>query len=167
MGYDQRSARDDRGGGSGGGRPSAGSGRPGDWLCPSCNNNNFAYRHECNRCRTQKPVGSGGDSGGSHNGGRYQEDAPRSGGHYGARGGSSNYRHNDLRDRGSGGGSRDRNRERSDRDYGDRDRDRDRDRGDRERDRDRNRGGYNSSSSGGGPSRNHMRGKDDRRSRPY
>lgn len=60
-----------RGGGSGGARggpPSAGSGserdnrtqvREGDWRCPNdeCNNNNFAWRNECNRCKAPKPGG--------------------------------------------------------------------------------------------------------------
>ena len=29
--------------------------RPGDWMCPSCNNNNFASRTACFRCSTPKP----------------------------------------------------------------------------------------------------------------
>ena len=33
--------------------------RDGDWRCPNdeCNNNNFAWRTECNRCKTAKPEG--------------------------------------------------------------------------------------------------------------
>ena len=29
--------------------------RKGDWLCPECNNLNFAFRIKCNRCYIQKP----------------------------------------------------------------------------------------------------------------
>ena len=29
-------------------------GRPGDWYCAYCNNLNFAFRNECNRCRLSK-----------------------------------------------------------------------------------------------------------------
>ena len=29
--------------------------RPGDWMCPSCYNNNFASRHSCFRCSAPKP----------------------------------------------------------------------------------------------------------------
>ena len=31
------------------------NGRPGDWMCPSCYNNNFASRHSCFRCSAPKP----------------------------------------------------------------------------------------------------------------
>ena len=30
--------------------------KPGDWICPSCKNHNFASRTECNRCDARKPV---------------------------------------------------------------------------------------------------------------
>ncbi|RWS28258.1 RNA-binding protein cabeza-like protein [Leptotrombidium deliense] len=55
------------GGGRGGGGDRGGHGRPsappppgsrqGDWRCPnmSCNNNNFAWRTQCNRCQAPKP----------------------------------------------------------------------------------------------------------------
>ena len=36
-----------------GGRPS--SMRPGDWMCPSCNNHNYADKIRCNRCKMPKP----------------------------------------------------------------------------------------------------------------
>lgn len=29
--------------------------KPGDWLCPGCNNHNFAMRTKCNRCGKVKP----------------------------------------------------------------------------------------------------------------
>ncbi|CAN0043551.1 unnamed protein product, partial [Hapterophycus canaliculatus] len=32
--------------------------------CPSCGNNCFAFRNECNRCQTPKPTGGGGGGGG-------------------------------------------------------------------------------------------------------
>jgi RNA-binding protein FUS len=57
-----------RGGGSRGsdrGGPrgaSDGGGRQGDWRCPvqSCNNNNFSWRNECNRCKAPRPGDGGG-----------------------------------------------------------------------------------------------------------
>lgn len=65
------------GGGGGGGGSSRGEGpggrssapplpgtRQGDWRCqnPSCNNNNFAWRTQCNRCQAPKPADADGDS---------------------------------------------------------------------------------------------------------
>ena len=60
------------GGGGGGGRggrgmggpggprggPGGDGGRQGDWRCPepSCNNNNFSWRNECNRCKAPRPA---------------------------------------------------------------------------------------------------------------
>ena len=37
-----------------------------DWDCPKCNNSNFSFRKECNRCGEPRPGGGGGnrDSGG-------------------------------------------------------------------------------------------------------
>lgn len=76
-GFDRPPRDGGRGGGPGG--PSGSSGRQGDWRCPneSCNNNNFAWRTNCNRCQTEKPGGldDGGDSYGGRGGGgggRYQ-----------------------------------------------------------------------------------------------
>jgi RNA-binding protein FUS len=46
----------------------------GDWACPSCGNNCFAFRTACNRCGTAKLDGGGG-------GGGYG--APPAGGGYG------------------------------------------------------------------------------------
>ena len=28
--------------------------RPGDWMCPSCNNHNYADKIRCNRCKMPK-----------------------------------------------------------------------------------------------------------------
>jgi len=80
--------RGDRGGGRDRGPPGGdrgpprgddGQGRQGDWRCPngSCNNNNFAWRTECNRCKEPRPdgeddgqMGSGMGSDGMRGGGR-------------------------------------------------------------------------------------------------
>ena len=35
-----------------------------DWDCPQCNNSNFAFRQECNRCQAPRSGGSGGGGGG-------------------------------------------------------------------------------------------------------
>lgn len=35
--------------------PKSSNARPGDWMCPSCNNHNYASRLACNRCQTPKP----------------------------------------------------------------------------------------------------------------
>jgi len=34
--------------------------RPGDWLCPSCGNHNFASKAACNRCQVPKETNGGG-----------------------------------------------------------------------------------------------------------
>ena len=44
-------------------RDDRGSGIPmkqGDWSCPKCQNHNFAWRDNCNRCEAPKPSGGGG-----------------------------------------------------------------------------------------------------------
>jgi hypothetical protein len=53
------------GGGMGGGGGGGGS-RPGDWICGSCSNNNFAWRTECKRCNA--PGGNGGGGMGNKRG---------------------------------------------------------------------------------------------------
>ncbi|CAK9088853.1 RanBP2-type zinc finger protein At1g67325 [Durusdinium trenchii] len=35
--------------------------RPGDWICPSCNNHNYADKIACNRCALAKPVSFNGN----------------------------------------------------------------------------------------------------------
>ena len=34
-----------------------------DWDCPKCQNSNFAFRQECNRCEAPRPGGGGGGGG--------------------------------------------------------------------------------------------------------
>uniref|UniRef100_A0A182QDE4 RanBP2-type domain-containing protein n=1 Tax=Anopheles farauti TaxID=69004 RepID=A0A182QDE4_9DIPT len=81
-------------GGGGGGGGSGGQDREGDWNCGECNNKNFAWRNECNRCKAPKGDGAGS---GSDGGGRGGYGGNRNGGGAGGRGGG---------DRGSFGGGR-------------------------------------------------------------
>ena len=53
--YGGGSAPPMNGGGGGGAREV----RPGDWMCPSCNNHNFASRMMCKQCNAPKPGGFG------------------------------------------------------------------------------------------------------------
>ena len=62
-----------------------------DWDCPKCNNSNFSFRRDCNRCGEPRPGGGGG--GGRRDGGRGNFDR-------GSRDGG-------RRDGGGGGGRRD------------------------------------------------------------
>ncbi|MBT7937760.1 MAG: hypothetical protein HN696_01200 [Euryarchaeota archaeon] len=55
-----------------------------DWTCSQCNNSNFAFRTECNRCNASKG-GGGGSSRGSPRGG--ERGSPRGGDRGGSRGG--------------------------------------------------------------------------------
>jgi RNA-binding protein FUS len=68
---------------------------PGDWACPSCGNNCFAFRTQCNRCGTPKPDGAGGGGGGYGGGGYGGGGGGYGGGGYGGGGGG-----------GRGGGAR-------------------------------------------------------------
>ena len=73
-----------------------------DWECPACNNNNFSFRTECNRCGKPKPEGGGNDR---SRGGR---DSDRRGGFRGNRDGRRNFGGNrGRRDSDRRGGSRD------------------------------------------------------------
>lgn len=44
-------------------RPASAAMRPGDWMCPSCSNHNYADKVACNRCKQPKPAD---DRGGCH-----------------------------------------------------------------------------------------------------
>ena len=94
-----------------------------DWECPACNNNNFSFRTECNRCGKPKPGGRGNDR---SRGGR---DSDRRGGFRGGRDGGRSFGGNrggrdsdrrggsrggrdERRDSGRGRPSRDRNNDR-------------------------------------------------------
>merc|ERR1719491_2019605 len=46
--------------GFGGGGGQHGGTRPGDWRCPQCNDNQYAFRTECRKCNTAKPSGMSG-----------------------------------------------------------------------------------------------------------
>ncbi|KAI7688059.1 RNA-binding protein EWS [Sarcoptes scabiei] len=46
--------------GRGGGRGDGGFIRQGDWRCPGCNNNNFSWRDQCNRCKAPRPADAPG-----------------------------------------------------------------------------------------------------------
>ena len=63
------------GGGKGGGK--GGGGRDGDWRCSACNNINFSFRTNCNRCQSPRYATDGGD----------QVQVPPGGGASGGKGG--------------------------------------------------------------------------------
>ena len=82
--------------------------KEGDWTCPKCQNHNFAWRDNCNRCDAPKSGGGGGGDRRDNRGG------DRRGGGGGYRGGGNrDNRGGDRRDnrggdrRGGGGGYRD------------------------------------------------------------
>ena len=66
---------DGGGGGKGGGK--GGGGREGDWRCSACNNINFSFRTNCNRCQAPRQAADGGD----------QVQVPPGGGASGGKGG--------------------------------------------------------------------------------
>ncbi|XP_049301174.1 RNA-binding protein cabeza-like isoform X5 [Anopheles funestus] len=137
-------ARGGFGGGGGGGGSGGAQDREGDWNCGECNNKNFAWRNECNRCKAPKGDGAGSGSDGGSRGGYGGGGGNRNGG--GAGGG---------RDRGSFGGGRGGGAGGQDRGYGG-----------------ANRGGRDNGGSGGGYGGGAMRGNDrnnrnDQRQRPY
>ncbi|MBT61316.1 MAG: hypothetical protein CMA63_07190 [Euryarchaeota archaeon] len=80
-----------------------------DWECPQCNNSNFAFRQECNRCQAPRPGGRGGGGRGNDSGGRppRRDDRGRSS-YGGGRGNDSGGRppRRDDRGRSSYGGGR-------------------------------------------------------------
>ena len=97
-----------------------------DWECPACNNINFSFRTECNKCRKPKPGGRGaGHSRGGRN--SYRRGGFRGGRDSNRRGGNRDRGRNfggnrDGRDSDRRGGNRDRGRNsgenRGDRDSG-------------------------------------------------
>lgn len=62
------------------GKGGKGGGRPGDWTCPQCGNNNFSYRDTCHRCPATRPVSfehqseQPGGGGGGYGGAAYGMD---------------------------------------------------------------------------------------------
>ncbi|XP_031625976.1 RNA-binding protein cabeza isoform X3 [Contarinia nasturtii] len=100
---DRRSQGISGGGGGGFGRNQ----RDGDWTCSSCNNTNFAWRNECNRCKEPKSGAGGGMTGGGSGNSSF-----RQGGAGGPpRGGNSNFNRRDQGPmRGAGDRGNDRNR---------------------------------------------------------
>ncbi|XP_044578678.1 RNA-binding protein cabeza-like isoform X3 [Cotesia glomerata] len=99
---DEHRGGEDRGGRDGGG---GAGGRGGDWRCPNpdCGNTNFAWRDECNLCKSSKPEGAGGGGGGGgRGGGRGGDRGGRGGGFRGGRGGGGD-RGGDRGGRGGGG----------------------------------------------------------------
>ncbi|XP_075157424.1 FUS RNA binding protein cabeza isoform X2 [Haematobia irritans] len=111
-GSDYDSGRGDRGGDRGGRSrmgPGGGGGgnnnvapREGDWRCSSCNNTNFAWRNECNRCKTPKSDEDGG--GGGRGGGGYGGGGGGRGAYGGGGGGGGGGYNRDNRGGGGGGG---------------------------------------------------------------
>ena len=76
---DTRAGTMEGGGGGGGGKGGGkgGGGRDGDWRCSACNNINFSFRTNCNRCQSPRYATDGGD----------QVQVPPGGGASGGKGG--------------------------------------------------------------------------------
>ncbi|XP_031625975.1 RNA-binding protein cabeza isoform X2 [Contarinia nasturtii] len=104
---DDRRSQGISGGGGGGGGGFGRNQRDGDWTCSSCNNTNFAWRNECNRCKEPKSGAGGGMTGGGSGNSSF-----RQGGAGGPpRGGNSNFNRRDQGPmRGAGDRGNDRNR---------------------------------------------------------
>ncbi|XP_011351863.1 RNA-binding protein cabeza isoform X2 [Ooceraea biroi] len=99
--------RDDHHRGGGDDRRDSGS-RGGDWRCPNldCGNTNFAWRDQCNLCKSSKPEGLGyGGGGGGSGGGGGGSGGGRGGGGRGG-GGDRGSRGGYRGDRGGRGGDR-------------------------------------------------------------
>ena len=82
-----------------------------DWICPSCKNDNFSFRTECNQCGKPRPGGN--SRGGDSRGGGYRNDSggrggDRRGGYSGGRDGDRGGRGGDRRGGYSGGRDGDR-----------------------------------------------------------
>merc|ERR1719482_2340581 len=54
--------------------------RPGDWICPSCNNHNYADKIRCNKCGVPKTASTIMHTGATRGGGDGGGGAPRQGG---------------------------------------------------------------------------------------
>ncbi|MBL6890191.1 MAG: hypothetical protein ISR25_06850 [Candidatus Poseidoniaceae archaeon] len=78
-----------------------------DWICPSCKNDNFSFRTECNQCGKPRPGGSSG-GGDSHGGDRRGGYSGGRDGNRGGRDGDRGGRGGDRRDGYSGGRDGDR-----------------------------------------------------------
>ncbi len=135
-------------------RDDRGSGIPmkqGDWTCSKCQNHNFAWRDNCNRCEAPKPSGGGGDR-------RDNRGGDRRGGGGGYRGGGDRRDNRGGDRRGGGGGYRGGGDRRDNRGGDRRDGDRRDNRGGDRRDGDRREGGGDSR-----PPRREYKGSNDRR----
>ena len=115
-----------------------------DWECPSCNNINFSFRTECNKCGKPKP-GGGGDRQSRSRGGF--SDRGQRGGYRGGRDSDRRGGRDGRRDFGGNRGGRDSDRRRGRdgrRDFGG-------NRGNRDNQRDSNRGRDNRDGDDGRP----------------
>ena len=95
---EQGGYRNDRGGRQQGGHRGGGTFNDNDWTCSGCNNVNFSFRTECNRCGAPR---FGGGGGGQRGGGR-----PSYGGRRDDRRQGGGYRNNRAGDRRDGRGNR-------------------------------------------------------------
>ena len=103
-----RNDRGNRGGdrrSSNGGQRGGGTFNDNDWTCSSCNNVNFSFRTECNRCGAPRPGGGGGGQrgGGRTSYGGRRDDRRQGSGYPNNRGGDRRSSYGGQRD---GGGNR-------------------------------------------------------------
>ena len=115
-----------------------------DWICKSCNNSNFAFRTECNRCGKSRSGGRDGgqrrNRDGDRSNQRFRRDDRRNSSRDGDRG-NSRFRRDDRRNSGRDGDRGNSRFRRDDRRNSGRDRDRGSQRDDR-RGRDRDNRGF-------------------------